>query len=267
MPKRTVMIFISVLMLVTHSVVVIGEPTQQDDYFQVVFDTTHSVADGYTTGFGYSVYVSYDGIKFLFDTGEDGDTLLSNLKRASVDLNKLAFIVISHDHSDHAGGLAAVRALHPEVKVYAAPGHEVGVDDAQFVMDQIMISPNIHILRTHTEQPTAGISDELSLLLITKQGPYLFTACSHTGLTTIVDKAMAVAGTDIFYYTGGARLSLGSEQNTSEVANALKARRVAHVSPGHCSVSHAVDRVFKQSYPSNYTSSRLGEKMPLETVN
>jgi 7,8-dihydropterin-6-yl-methyl-4-(beta-D-ribofuranosyl)aminobenzene 5'-phosphate synthase len=258
-------VVIPLLMLVIYSSVTnAASPTE--NYFQVVFDTTHTVSEGYKKGFGYSVFVNYDGEQFLFDTGEDGDVLLSNLQQAHVDLKALKFVAISHDHADHAGGLASIMAVTPKLKVYIAPGHDVGVDDAQIVSDHIKISPNIYLLRTHTEKPTAGISDEISLMLVTRQGPYLFTGCSHTGVATIVDKAKAVAGSDIFYYTGGSRLIHGSKQDIHNVANALKERKVAHVSPGHCSVSHEVARVFKQTLPTSYTASRLGEKVPLEPV-
>jgi len=253
---------VTTLLLLTQHLAMAG--STQQNYFQVVFDTTHTVADGYTTGFGYAVYVNYDGVEFLFDTGEDGNVLLQNLKRAKVDVSKLKFAAISHDHHDHAGGLRNVRDVSPDMKVYIAPGHSVGVGDAEEVQDNIKITPNIMLLRTHTETPTAGISDEVSLLLLTKKGPYLFTGCSHTGVGTIVDKASKLAGANIYHYTGGSRLVHNPPEHTNEVAQILKQRNVAHISPAHCSVSHEVDRVFKTAFPTRYVSSKLGEKVMLE---
>jgi metal-dependent hydrolase (beta-lactamase superfamily II) len=129
--------------------------------------------------------------------------------------------------------------------------------------DSVSITPNLILLRTNTKKPTVGIYDEISLLIRTTQGPYLITACSHTSVATIVDKAMKLAGEDIFQYIGGARLAFRGVEDTKKVAAQLKARKVKHVSPGHCSVDHNVGQVFEETFPMGYVASRLGRKVML----
>jgi len=82
------------------------------NYFQVVFDTTPSFESDFQLGFGYAVYVNYDGRKILFDTGVDGDTLLNNLHQAQVSISELDAAVISHRHPDHIGGLPRIRDVY-----------------------------------------------------------------------------------------------------------------------------------------------------------
>jgi 7,8-dihydropterin-6-yl-methyl-4-(beta-D-ribofuranosyl)aminobenzene 5'-phosphate synthase len=41
------------------------------------------------------------------------------VKAAGVDLRKLDFVVMSHRHGDHMGGLAYLLKVNPTVKIYA----------------------------------------------------------------------------------------------------------------------------------------------------
>lgn len=53
---------------------------------------------------GLSLYIEIDEIKILFDTGQSGD-FIKNADKLKVDLNNLDYIIISHGHYDHSGGL------------------------------------------------------------------------------------------------------------------------------------------------------------------
>jgi 7,8-dihydropterin-6-yl-methyl-4-(beta-D-ribofuranosyl)aminobenzene 5'-phosphate synthase len=132
-------------------------------------------------------------------------------------------------------------------------------------MDVVEISTNLFVLRTHTDIPTVGISDELSMLIKTAQGPYVLTGCSHTGVARIMEKAAALAGREIFHYTGGARLKFRGVRDTEKVADELNRLRVSQVSPGHCSIDHAVTKTMKQRFNGRVISSALGTKIPLHT--
>lgn len=237
--------------------------SQEANYFQVLFDVTASVEPGYRTGFGYAVFVQFEGKRLLFDTGADAATLAHNLEQAGIDPATLDAVAVSHNHFDHMGGLAYIRGARPDLTVFVPPGQEFDGGKTAAVTDSMALGENLYLLRTHTDTPTVGISDELSVLIRTAQGPYLVTACSHTSVKTIVDKASETAGDDVYYYTGGARLKSRGAGDAKAVAEELKARSVTHVAPGHCSVDHAVERVFKEAFPTGYIASRLGARVPL----
>lgn len=56
---------------------------------------------------GLSFYIEFDNKKILFDTGEEG-AVVDNAKILNIDLNKLDYIVLSHGHHDHTGGLKRI---------------------------------------------------------------------------------------------------------------------------------------------------------------
>jgi 7,8-dihydropterin-6-yl-methyl-4-(beta-D-ribofuranosyl)aminobenzene 5'-phosphate synthase len=74
-----------------------------------------------TAEHGLSVWVVAHGTSVLFDTGQSG-AVVPNARRLGVPLERADFIVLSHGHYDHTGGLCrvlsvakrAVVCLHPE---------------------------------------------------------------------------------------------------------------------------------------------------------
>lgn len=77
---------------------------------------------GWTEEHGFALWVEWNGTAFLFDTGQ-GRALAANLERAGADPDRFQFVVISHGHNDHTGGLSSFyRHLSRPVRLYAAPG-------------------------------------------------------------------------------------------------------------------------------------------------
>jgi len=58
---------------------------------------------------GFAALVEADGTRILFDTGSRPDTVLGNARELGVDLAGVEEVILSHNHSDHTGGLLALR--------------------------------------------------------------------------------------------------------------------------------------------------------------
>jgi len=69
---------------------------------------------------GLALWIEADQFRILSDTGQ-GRTLLDNARLLGVELKNADALVISHGHSDHTGGIAALVASGFRGRVYAHP--------------------------------------------------------------------------------------------------------------------------------------------------
>lgn len=70
------------------------------------------VPGGYTKGGGFSTWIRVKypkkDLNLLFDTAAAEDKLLENARKSGLDPKKLDYVVLSHKHRDHTGGLLKV---------------------------------------------------------------------------------------------------------------------------------------------------------------
>ena len=67
---------------------------------------------GSTTGigeWGFSALIEADGHRVLLDTGAHPDTVLQNARDLKIDLSDVREVILTHNHSDHVGGLMTLR--------------------------------------------------------------------------------------------------------------------------------------------------------------
>lgn len=58
---------------------------------------------------GFAAVLEVDGRRLLIDTGARADTVLENAAELKVDLASITDLVMTHNHSDHTGGLLVLR--------------------------------------------------------------------------------------------------------------------------------------------------------------
>jgi len=58
---------------------------------------------------GFAALVEVDGRRLLFDTGQRPTTVRDNARELGLDLGNISDVVLSHNHSDHVGGLLELR--------------------------------------------------------------------------------------------------------------------------------------------------------------
>lgn len=58
---------------------------------------------------GFAAIVDVDGYRLLFDTGARQETVLRNAEELKIDLAGIEDVALSHNHSDHTGGLVTLR--------------------------------------------------------------------------------------------------------------------------------------------------------------
>lgn len=169
---------------------------------------------------GLSIYVEADDSVILFDTGAS-DLFTRNSRLLHCNLGRVDYLVLSHGHSDHSGGLEAFlklntrakvickrEALDPKFKGERENGIRrvesldltrfIFVDRTMELLPGIWIFPDLKITDdrdTHFENFMVkrngqlipdNFEDELSLVLKGEQGMIMFSACSHRGITNIM---------------------------------------------------------------------------------
>ena len=95
------------------------------DRITVLYDA-FGKASSMKKDWGFSALVEVGGKRILFDTGNNSEIFAHNVKSKGVDLTKLDFVVMSHRHGDHIGGLNYLLSGNPNVAIYA-PKENFGV--------------------------------------------------------------------------------------------------------------------------------------------
>jgi len=80
---------------------------------------------------GSSFLIKSKGVKILFDTGQT-QAILSNANYLAEELHDVDFVVLSHGHYDHCGGLEAFLSVNHTAKIFLKPkafGEKISMQD------------------------------------------------------------------------------------------------------------------------------------------
>jgi len=249
---------------------------------------------------GYAALVEYGGKRILFDTGNNPDVLEQNAKAKRVDLSKLDFVVMSHRHGDHMGGLSYLLRVNPSVKIYAPKGGfgVYGADlpstfyrkdpalppeqryydgappevmrfgsawpgaNFELVEKNAEITPDIHLIALVSDKPGTLELRELSLAINTPDGMVIVVGCSHPGVDRII-AAAATINPHIHLIAGGFHLVVTSDAEIEKVVAILHdTYKVEYVAPGHCTGEPAFTAL-KKAFGERYLYAGLGTTVEL----
>lgn len=216
---------------------------------------------------GYAALIEYEGRRILLDTGADAGIFARNTARLGVDLTKLDFVVITHKHIDHTGGMDHLLKVNPRVKIYAplelpvpASGPPDDGDDerpfreawpaANFTLldRDTELAPGVSVVSLDSPWPYLR---ELSLTLATPKGQVVFVGCSHPGIEQILAQAEKRGG-PVHEVLGGFHLLRKTPDEVQRIVKTIHDdRKVAVIAAGHCTGETAfaeLRRVFGAGY-------------------
>ena len=133
---------------------------------------------------GFSALVEIEGRKILFDTGADGDILLSNMEKLKINPQDIEDIFISHLHWDHTGGLSSFLQLNNKVKLWV-PSYPSEEKNAKEIIE-VKIPTKLYEGVCSTGE-LDGI--EQSLCVETEKGIIIIAGCSHPEMEHILKVA------------------------------------------------------------------------------
>lgn len=149
---------------------------------------------GFLIGFGFSVaiYNFFSNKYLLFDTGGNGNVLIHNIKKFNLNISQIEDIIISHNHSDHAGGLNAIYQLNPKIRIYV-PVNNTGSFKGTFpgasiegILEAKELDKNVY----SSGQIGSSYIPEQALFLKTKEKKIiLLVGCAHPGLEHFILKS------------------------------------------------------------------------------
>jgi len=252
---------------------------------------------------GYAALIEYGGKRILFDTGGNSDVLAQNAKAKGVDLSKLDFVVMSHRHGDHMGGMAYLLSVNPGVKIYAprdgfggiygsdapsafyrkdatlppeeryfdgAPPEVVRLGAAwpgahfQIIDKNTEIAPGFHLISLVSDKPGTLELRDLSLAVDTPDGLVIVVGCSHPGIDKIVEAAAKI-NPRIKLIAGGLHLVVAKDDEIDRIATTLRdTYKVGYVAPGHCT-GEPTFAALRKAFGERYLYAGLGTTLALGT--
>jgi 7,8-dihydropterin-6-yl-methyl-4-(beta-D-ribofuranosyl)aminobenzene 5'-phosphate synthase len=254
-----------------------------------------------TMDWGFAAVVDYGGKRILFDTGNNAQIFEHNVKAAGVDLQKLDFVVMSHRHGDHMGGLAYLLKVNPTVKIYApkersgvygddqpsstwyrkdpslpaeqryysgAPPEIIHMGEAwpsanfQLIDKNIEIVPGMYLIALVSDKPGTLELRELSLAIRTPDGLVLVVGCSHPGVEHIVQEASAI-DPHINLLFGGLHQIQAPDPEVERIARVLHDQyKLDRIAPGHCT-GEPEFAALKKTFGDHYLYAGVGSVVDL----
>ncbi len=254
-----------------------------------------------TMDWGFAALVDYGGKRILFDTGNNAQIFEHNVKAAGVDLQKLDFVVMSHRHGDHMGGLAYLLKVNPTVKIYApkersgvygddqpsstwyrkdpslpaeqryysgAPPEIIHMGEAwpsanfQLIDKTIEIVPGMYLIALVSDKPGTLELRELSLAIRTPDGLVLVVGCSHPGVEHIVQEASAI-DPHINLLFGGLHQIQAPDPEVERIARVLHDQyKLDRIAPGHCT-GEPEFAALKKTFGDHYLYAGVGSVVDL----
>jgi len=254
-----------------------------------------------TMDWGFAALVEYGGKRILFDTGNDAQIFEHNVKAVGVDLRNLDFVVMSHRHGDHMGGLAYLLKVNPTVKIYApkersgvygddqpsstwyrkdpslpaeqryysgAPPEIIHMGEAwpsanfQLIDKNIEVVPGMYLIALVSDMPGTLELRELSLAIRTPDGLVLVVGCSHPGVEHIVQEASAI-DPHITLLFGGLHQIQAPDPEVERIARVLHDQyKLDRIAPGHCT-GEPEFAALKKTFGDHYLYAGVGSVVDL----
>jgi len=198
-----------------------------------VFNNVPCVS-GLQTGWGYACLIEGLTERVLFDTGADGDILLSNLRRLGKDPADIDIIVLSHIHHDHIGGLDALLETNHHVVVYVPASFPPSMKESirKRALDLVEITQPTQIAPFIFTTGELGHSiREQGLVLKTAKGLVVITGCAHPGIVNMVKRAKEFLKESIHLVMGGFHLSGAGDGAVLRIIDQMQSLGVETVAP------------------------------------
>lgn len=222
---------------------------------------------------GVSYYIEDEDSKILFDVGYS-DLFLKNIYKFNLNLKDINTIVISHGHDDHTGGLkyyfneelkkddisiiahpnAFKEKVFDNIKICSPLLEDKLNEKCNLILSKkpIKISKNVIFLgeipqlndfenrevigrqKNNNDYDLDYVFDDSALCYKNKNGIYIITGCSHSGICNIIEYAKKVCNNSrVLGVIGGFHL-FEINHRVKKTIDYLKNNDIKELYPCHC---------------------------------
>jgi 7,8-dihydropterin-6-yl-methyl-4-(beta-D-ribofuranosyl)aminobenzene 5'-phosphate synthase len=232
---------------------------------KVIYDN-YVKTNGLESDWGFAILIEGLGKTILFDTGAKPDIFASNFKKMGLDAAKVDYLVISHEHGDHTGGIPAFVEMRKDMPVIVPYSFSEGFKKKMtgFSLEPVLVKEPAKICENLF---TSGEFDyqiaEQALVLNTKKGLVVITGCSHPGIVEMLKEIKTTFNKNIYMVFGGFHLLQKSEKEMNEIISEMKSLGIIKCGATHCTGEKQI-QMFKDSFAENYFELGVGNTITIE---
>ena len=232
----------------------------KDLRISVIYDN-RAYRERFEPAWGFSCLVTGTAETILFDTGGDGELLLRNMNRLGIDPDTVDWVLLSHAHWDHIGGMESFLEKNRRAAVYVLKSFpsdfKKGLREAG--IELVEVDEPVEVCRGVYSTGELGRSiKEQSLVIHTDMGLVVITGCAHPGVVEIIKKAKSFIDDDILFVMGGFHLGGVSRGELEKIVASFRDLNVKHVAPCHCSGDAAIG-MFRDRYKEDFVDVGAGK--------
>lgn len=202
----------------------------------------------------------------MFDTGTKPDLFESNLRKIDIDPQKIDILVLSHEHSDHTGGISSFVKMKTGIPLIIPHSFTASFEKqmSDYGLKPVLADkPSMICDNLFTSGEFDYSIAEQTLVLDTRKGLVVMTGCAHPGIIEMLRVIRKDFGKNIYMVFGGFHLMQKTQNEMEEIIAGMKDIGIVKCGATHCTGNDQIE-MFKQAFGENYFELGVGNTIVIE---